>query len=148
RAPGMRTHLVALTFLMTALTAACADDSVPGLEGADDIDPQAAVAVGKADSLTTTATYYNVVRDTRRCASPMCGGYFVSRVNRTWTLCNDGGWRNACYVSSIDFQGGMGMTDDEASAVAGGIDQKRVLLRGAVKTQTVAGHKVGGFTPS
>ncbi|HMJ26230.1 MAG TPA: DUF6748 domain-containing protein, partial [Pyrinomonadaceae bacterium] len=39
------------------------------------------------DSLSSTSTFYTVREDMRRCASPMCGGYFVKRVNLPLTRC-------------------------------------------------------------
>lgn len=47
--------------------------------------------------------YYEVERDTRRCASPRCGGYFVSALNRADTLCLDGSRAELCYVAEADF---------------------------------------------
>lgn len=41
--------------------------------------------------------------DLRMCPSPLCGGYWVSRVNRATTVCADGTVRPWCYVSEIDF---------------------------------------------
>lgn len=50
----------------------------------------------------TVATYYTARRDARECASPECGGYFISAVNQDKTLCADGILADECYVS--DFQ--------------------------------------------
>jgi uncharacterized protein DUF6748 len=146
----MRTRSVLFSFAFAALVSACADEPTPGLEGADDVDPAitATASGAKADGLGSTATYYNVTRDMRKCASPMCGGYFVSRVNRTWTLCDDGAWRNACYVHTIDFQGALGLTDDEVNAVTTTLAERHVVVRGSIKRETVAGQKVGRFDPT
>jgi uncharacterized protein DUF6748 len=57
------------------------------------------------DSLASTSTYFIVRRDVRRCASPLCGGYFVSRVNRPRTRCPDGRNMNECYVAEIEWNG-------------------------------------------
>ncbi|MBD2249122.1 DUF6748 domain-containing protein, partial [Nostoc sp. FACHB-888] len=46
--------------------------------------------------------YYTVRRDFRRCASPICGGYFIKQVNLKATPCLDGVFRSECYVSAID----------------------------------------------
>src|SRR5258705_84504 len=57
------------------------------------------------DALATTSTYYTVRRDMRRCASPLCGGYFIRRVNQSATRCVNGRYLPECYVVSIDWNG-------------------------------------------
>ena len=47
--------------------------------------------------------YYTVRRDFRRCASPICGGYFIKQVNLKATPCLNGVFRSECYVSAIDW---------------------------------------------
>ncbi|WP_338115453.1 DUF6748 domain-containing protein [Nostoc sphaeroides] len=47
--------------------------------------------------------YYTVRRDFRRCASPICGGFFIKQNNLKATPCVDGVFRNECYVSSINW---------------------------------------------
>lgn len=49
--------------------------------------------------------YFLVRRDVRRCASPLCGGYFVKRVNQSWTRCANGRRMPECYVAEIDWKG-------------------------------------------
>jgi hypothetical protein len=44
---------------------------------------------------------YYAEKDTRKCASPMCGGYFISSVNRKKTECHDLTLQPSCYVSEI-----------------------------------------------
>src|SRR5678815_3615 len=58
-----------------------------------------------ADSLASTSTYYSIRADMRKCASPMCGGYFVRRVNQPLTRCANGKSQKECYVASIDWNG-------------------------------------------
>jgi len=48
--------------------------------------------------------YYRVThRDLRRCAAPLCGGYFVQAVNRRLTRCPDGSEQAECYACSIEY---------------------------------------------
>lgn len=49
--------------------------------------------------------YYEVERDTRRCAAPRCGGYFLNALNQSETLCFDGSQAERCYVAEIGFTG-------------------------------------------
>ena len=49
--------------------------------------------------------YYLSRPDLRRCAFPMCGGFFVRLVNQPRTRCADGRSMNECYVAEIDWNG-------------------------------------------
>ena len=49
--------------------------------------------------------YYTLRADLRRCAFPMCGGFFVRRVNHARTRCADGRNMTECYVAEIDWNG-------------------------------------------
>jgi Domain of unknown function (DUF6748) len=75
------------------------------------------------DSLDSTSTYYAVQRDLRRCASPLCGGYFVKLVNQTLTSCTDGVRRSRCYVASIDWNGQQE------------VEPERAVLRGSIESK-------------
>ena len=68
----------------------------------------------RADSLSATSTYHQIHRDLRRCVFPLCGGYFVRRVNHRLTRCANGVYRAACYVAEADWSP-LGLSDDELS---------------------------------
>ena len=55
--------------------------------------------------LAGVGDYFLVRQDRRRCVSPLCGGYFVKRVNQRWTRCANGRWMRECYVAEIDWNG-------------------------------------------
>jgi hypothetical protein len=76
------------------------------------------------DPLSGTSTFYTVRADLRRCVSPMCGGYFVKRVNLATTRCANGQYMAQCYVAEIDWNG-----QPE-------IDAGKALLRGNVIAKT------------
>ena len=59
----------------------------------------------EVDSLASTSTFYTIRHDLRRCASPMCGGYFIKLVNQSRTRCANGRYMNECYVASIEWNG-------------------------------------------
>jgi hypothetical protein len=46
-----------------------------------------------------TSDFFTIREDLRKCASPMCGGYFVKRVNQPTTLCANGRNMSECYVA-------------------------------------------------
>jgi hypothetical protein len=65
-------------------------------------------------------SYFLIVGpDLRRCASPYCGGYFVSLANQKTMQCPNGSSSATCYVSSVDLSA-MGLDPGEASAVLAG----------------------------
>jgi len=57
------------------------------------------------DPMNATSTFYSLRRDLRRCVSPLCGGYFVKRVNMSSTRCANGRFMSECYVAGIDWHG-------------------------------------------
>jgi hypothetical protein len=66
------------------------------------VDDTASIDIADEALFTTADNYFLIRADFRRCASPMCGGYFVSRPNRATTRCADGRSRAECYVASLD----------------------------------------------
>jgi hypothetical protein len=69
------------------------------------------------------ADYFGLTRDTRRCASPLCGGYWVRSLNRLTTRCSDGTLKSRCYVAEADWQtiGGEPSIDGNGIVVRGQI---------------------------
>lgn len=88
-------------FSITASAASLTGQLIPSGQGADDQESIEAVP----GRLTTTATFYTVRADLRRCMSPMCGGYFVKRVNEPLTRCANDRYQAECYVAEIDWNG-------------------------------------------
>jgi Domain of unknown function (DUF6748) len=76
------------------------------------------------DSLTSTSTYYTLRPDFRRCAFPLCGGYFVKRVNQSLTRCANGRYMAECYVAEIDWNN------------LPQVDARTALVRGSVVVKT------------
>ncbi|MCC7542169.1 MAG: hypothetical protein IT379_38480 [Deltaproteobacteria bacterium] len=115
-----RSHLVSLLLLASlAPIAACAADTGGegeiGEELADD-----AGGGGKADH-AGDGTWYAIRQDFRRCISPICGGYWVRKLNGTRTRCADGSRADECYVADADFSA---LGDADRSGLA--------LVRGAL----------------
>ncbi len=76
------------------------------------------------DTINATSTFYSLRRDLRRCVSPLCGGYFVKRVNMSSTRCANGRFMSECYVAGIDWHG-QPETDVAHLLVLGNIVAKR-----------------------
>ncbi len=93
--------LAVLPLLALSLVPACASSDVDDELLADSTD--SASLDGKADADNGAFTYYAIRQDARRCASPMCGGWFLARVNRTTTICNTGSTAAECYTPVLDW---------------------------------------------
>lgn len=65
--------------------------------------------------------YFELRKDVRRCAAPLCGGYWLTRVNQVLTVCADGKPRSRCYVPELE-----GAPDDLIDGLA------PVLVRGSI----------------
>ena len=64
------------------------------------------------DAATANATYFAIRADLRKCASPTCGGWFVSRLNRQTTTCVDGTVAASCYTPVLDWSA-TGLTPEQ-----------------------------------
>src|SRR5687768_15658107 len=63
------------------------------------------------------STYFVVTHpDFRKCAYPMCGGWFVQRVNHSKTKCADGSYQKECQVLDLDLSA-LGISEAQASEV-------------------------------
>ena len=80
----------------------------------------------KSPAPENTSTYFTLRRDMRRCASPMCGGPFVRRVNQSRTRCGDGRLKAECYVSRIEWNGQRE------------VEVGKALLRGQITSEAVS----------
>jgi hypothetical protein len=97
-------------------------------EGADPSDESALSADSKAD-VPTNSAYYALRRDERRCRSPLCGGWFVHRINRVSTACADGVTRAECYVAAVDWSQ-AGAEADAAATLEAAAGEERLITRG------------------
>ena len=66
--------------------------------------------------------YYSVEPDFRRCPSPLCGGYFITAVNRRATRCLDGSRSPSCYVADIDWEA-IGLDGSEGAGLVLGTQE-------------------------
>jgi hypothetical protein len=81
-------------------------------------------------------------RDPRKCSAPLCGGWFVKRVNADKTLCADGTEEAECYVGSIDLAG-IGLSEREEADVRIAIDEGKAILEANTIKKSVGGETVG-----
>ena len=141
----MRTRKVLTALFLASAAAAlpaCGNTSEESLDQSDLVGSDGA---GKADA-KGNVYYYSVRRDFRKCASPMCGGYFVTNLNFSSTRCADGSYADECYVAGADFSG-LGLSDDEQGAVDTAIGESRALVRGSLaNVKQSNGKKYGKLT--
>jgi hypothetical protein len=88
--------------LVFSFLPSCADSAPPDElagESAEDGD------AGKGDT-ADAFTFFAVTPDVRQCSfDSRCGGFFVSRPNRSTTTCTRGVTSSRCYVDSLDMSG-------------------------------------------
>jgi hypothetical protein len=73
--------------------------------------------------LVSDSLYYSLRADTRKCVSPLCGGYFIRAVNQARTRCADGTRAAECYVAAVDF-GALPVPDAPAVVALGTLGRK------------------------
>lgn len=132
----------AASFLSLASLAGCAADTS---EDSSNDDGSEEVAESE-DAITSTPSnfgYYAVTRrDLRKCAAPMCGGFFVKRVNAATTLCADGSKQAECYVSAIQLTG-IGLSAREESDFRAAVEAGKALIKARVYKKKTNGTYFG-----
>ena len=87
--------------LVLGLTACASDEPTDELAGESAEDGE----VGKGDS-AAAFDFFAVDPDLRACSfDARCGGFFVSRPNRSSTICGRGIQGERCYVDGLDWSG-------------------------------------------
>src|ERR1041384_5229775 len=56
-----------------------------------------------ADAVAQDSAYFGIAADLRKCAYPMCGGWFLKSLNESATKCPDGRSGSACYTPELDW---------------------------------------------
>jgi hypothetical protein len=110
-------------FIATAMTACAPVEEVANEEsGIDEI------------TAMPSGLYFARLRhDDRRCVSPICGGNWVRRLNRTNTVCVNGSTAAECYVAQVDWSG-SGLNDAEVSDLTG----HEYVVRGKIVPRSFA----------
>ncbi len=143
----MRKNISLFALLVGSALSACgAEDAAPKTDSSDDaalnaVENSPETAEAKADSIASTSTYYTVRQDLRRCISPVCGGFWVRRVNQARTTCQDGSQAAECYVADLDLAR-LDLDDATLSRLNDSIRAGQAVLRGSIR----AGLSYGGNT--
>ena len=99
--------------------------------------PVDGIIPGRLIEASEKGVFYSVRPDYRKCASPMCGGYFVSPVNRREMRCSDGTKKYSCYVSSVVFNI-RGISEEQEAELSYSMGQSAVLLRAQLYLPTIS----------
>lgn len=140
----MNSKLLALCAITVSAfaTSACI---APDTDGVEAPEVAAASEVETAsDELATAANrgYYIARRDTRRCMSPYCGGYFVRMVNQTTLTCADGRRAAECYVADINLAA-LGLDAAEKAEFTRLFGRTDALVRATMASKRIAGRNFG-----
>jgi hypothetical protein len=115
--------LALLSFVFTG----CAAQTEDAANDDDEVDVDSAeeAVVGAPSNYG----YFQVTRrDLRKCVAPLCGGFFVKRVNEQKTLCADGTRQAECYVSSIELKG-AGLSAREEADFRQALESGKALVK-------------------
>lgn len=133
--------LVAFATIAVGLSlslAGCAADT-----GDDDSGDDVEVSEGAVSGVQTNFGYFIVTRrDTRKCAAPSCGGFFVKRVNDAKTTCADGSKQAECYVGSIELKN-VGLSDRETADLAEAVANGKAIVKAKTYKKKVGGSVIG-----
>ena len=128
--------------------AGCAADT--SSDGSSPSDATEEVA-GSEDALTGASSnfgYFVVTRhDMRKCISPICGGFFVKRLNQAMTTCADGSKQADCYVSGITLSG-VGLSAREESELRGAVETGKALIKARMYKSKFNGLTLGTIKAS
>src|SRR5262245_50979707 len=128
------TLLSALCALL--ISAACigtdANELLPNGDGRRDSTAERAARFPSNLPPIRNLSYFTIAPDPRLCPSPLCGGYWVSRVNHASTACADGTLAPTCYVSELDLSR-SGLSDEQESAVRGAAGH--LLMLGSIRAK-------------
>ena len=87
--------------LVFALAACDSSADLPDESASGFVDT--ATADKGTDAVNDEYAYFEISADLRKCAWPVCGGWFVNRLNQSLTRCHDGRYAPTCYTPVLDW---------------------------------------------
>lgn len=95
--------------------------------------PLASSAQDATPALQTRDGYLIVTHvDSRKCAYPLCGGYFVKAVNQPLTRCADGSQKKECHAVELDTRA-LGWTPEQQATFEAQFAKGHALVRGVIE---------------
>jgi len=141
--------IATLRFALVCLAAGCASSTDPQDELAGD-----AAGAELLRGAGSPQSYFAITADLRKCASPLCGGWFLERVNHAITTCHDGSTAATCYAPVLDWSatglsaGQQGALLDAARREAGSGDVYALVRGRFARTNTTSMPRAGRFVIS
>jgi|JI10StandDraft_1071094.scaffolds.fasta_scaffold75009_2 hypothetical protein len=94
-----------------------------------------------------TTQVFEITPDLRDCMYPMCGGWWISRVNHLSLRCADGTSASQCYIAEIDWPA-LGLDPAAEATVVAAAYNEQVVVRGGLSRVTFpVGGTFGVMTP-
>jgi len=145
---NMKSLCLMIAAAAAPLLSACSTSTPDELAGETSADD---AVDGKADAAVDGAyTYFEITSDMRKCVAPLCGGFFVARLNRSYTTCVDHSDQAQCYVPALDWSE-AGLSDGlqqklvDAAYLDATSDGVRAIVRGRFAPQQYAQGNLGRF---
>lgn len=104
-------RLATLTLLTTLTTCAALGTHVASTS-AQPADKSVGDSAGVTAAADPAGGYYAISSDLRRCATPLCGGWFLSQLNRSTTQCHDRRTAEQCYTPVLDWSN-TGLSEEQ-----------------------------------
>lgn len=120
--------LTLVSLLGLAGCAAEASDGGTSPEGASADEDVSASEEAVSGAPSNNGYFIVTRRDFRRCVAPLCGGFYVKRVNDAKTRCADGSLQSECYVSEIQLSG-VGLSTREEDDLRGAVESGKALVK-------------------
>lgn len=87
--------------LVFGLAACDSSADLPDESASGSVDT--ATADNSTGAVNSEYAYFEISADLRKCAWPVCGGWFVNRLNQGLTRCHDGRYAPTCYTPVLDW---------------------------------------------
>jgi hypothetical protein len=131
--------ITAFSLLTMAGCANAPDAAVDALETAETVGAETGVSEA---ALRTSPKFFSVTRrDARRCASPVCGGYFVKEVNAEKLRCFDGSIASECYVNLFDLAG-LKLLPESAIEFQNNLTQKAAIVKARFVSERLGNNTI------
>jgi hypothetical protein len=133
----------AASLLSVASLTGCAADTAADATDGEGGSEEVAESEDAIKSGPSNFGYFVVTkRDFRRCISPLCGGWWVKRVNQPTTQCADGTFQEECYVATIQLSG-IGLSTREETEFRGAVETGKALIKAKTYKSKFNGHTIG-----
>lgn len=124
-------RLLGLVSGLLLLLSAQASQAASGI-----FDQSAATPSALVSNPLPVKEYFTVRPDLRKCAAPLCGGYWVKKLNQIMQRCPDGSLSKECYVWTIQ------LTDSSKKQL---LTDGKVVSHGAYVKETIQAEALNLF---